>query len=134
MAERATEDRPDNATGYQIHAMYVLPSDGDDYELDLRGSIEIVEQVANYLLKDDAILSEIDPAGMWQMSVRVQWDRVMERLNNARDWCYMPELPEDRQFLAEEGREGQGHPSFYTLEQIAESNKNLKWQLKLIKC
>ena len=41
MAERATEDRPDNATGYQIHAMYVLPSDGDDYELDLRGSIEI---------------------------------------------------------------------------------------------
>jgi len=39
-AERATANRPDDVSGYQIHAMYVLPIDGDDSELDVGGSIE----------------------------------------------------------------------------------------------
>ncbi len=37
--QRATEDRPDDVGGYQIHVMYVLPSDGKDEELDVNGQI-----------------------------------------------------------------------------------------------
>ena len=38
-AERATEDRPDEVTGPQVHLMYVLPSDGTDRRLDTDGTI-----------------------------------------------------------------------------------------------
>jgi hypothetical protein len=36
---RSTADRTDDLAGYQIHVMYVLPSDGIDYNLDTNGSI-----------------------------------------------------------------------------------------------
>ena len=38
-ATRATSDRPDAVSGYQVHLMYVLPSDGTDRGLDISGSI-----------------------------------------------------------------------------------------------
>jgi hypothetical protein len=38
-AARSTADRPDDLAGYQIHVMYVLPSDGTDYHLDTSGAI-----------------------------------------------------------------------------------------------
>src|SRR5215216_1343977 len=38
-AARSTADRTDDLAGYQIHVMYVLPSDGIDYNLDTNGSI-----------------------------------------------------------------------------------------------
>jgi hypothetical protein len=37
--ERTAEDRPDDVDGYQIRVMYVLPSDGQDEELDRNGKI-----------------------------------------------------------------------------------------------
>lgn len=37
--ERSTVDRPDDFTGYQVHVMYVLPSDGIDEELDVNGAL-----------------------------------------------------------------------------------------------
>jgi hypothetical protein len=43
---RATADRADEITGPQVHAMYVLPSDGDDRELDTDGTI--AASVANF--------------------------------------------------------------------------------------
>jgi hypothetical protein len=36
---RSTTDRPDDASGPQIHALYVLPSDGADRALDTNGTI-----------------------------------------------------------------------------------------------
>jgi hypothetical protein len=36
---RSVVDRPDDVGGYQIHVMYVVPSDGIDRELDLNGSL-----------------------------------------------------------------------------------------------
>jgi hypothetical protein len=36
---RATEDRPDEVRGPQLHAVYVLPSDGEDRALDTTGAI-----------------------------------------------------------------------------------------------
>jgi hypothetical protein len=36
---RSTTDQPDDAPGYQVHAMYVLPSDGVDQKLDIDGAI-----------------------------------------------------------------------------------------------
>jgi len=102
---------------------------------DLRGSLDIVDQYSDYYLREMPKVEQTtyeenesghNRMGAIETSVRAQWDRVMERLNNARDWCYIPELPEDRQFLAEEGREGQGHPSFYTIEQINSSASRLK--------
>ena len=36
---RATEDRPDEVRGPQVHAVYVLPSDGEDRALDTGGAI-----------------------------------------------------------------------------------------------
>ena len=36
---RSTADRTDDLAGYQIHVMYVLPSDGIDYNLDTNGAI-----------------------------------------------------------------------------------------------
>lgn len=39
-SERTEVDRPDDVEGYQIRAMYVLPSDGKDEKHDLEGRIE----------------------------------------------------------------------------------------------
>jgi hypothetical protein len=36
---RALEDRPDESALYQVHAIYLLPSDGVDRELDLDGTL-----------------------------------------------------------------------------------------------
>lgn len=36
---RQTADQPDDTTGYQIHVLYVLPSDRTDRELDTNGTI-----------------------------------------------------------------------------------------------
>lgn len=38
-SERATGDRPDDGTGYQIHAVYAVPSDLSDRHYDTDGSI-----------------------------------------------------------------------------------------------
>jgi hypothetical protein len=38
--ERATADRADEASGRQVHAVYVIPSDGTDQRLDTLGTIE----------------------------------------------------------------------------------------------
>jgi hypothetical protein len=43
---RATADRPDDVAGPQIHALYVLPSDGSDRALDTNGTI--AASVANW--------------------------------------------------------------------------------------
>jgi hypothetical protein len=37
--QRATQDRPDEVPGSQVHVMYVLPSDGGDRQLDLNGTL-----------------------------------------------------------------------------------------------
>ncbi len=37
---RSTKDRPDDVTAPQVHALYVLPSDGVDRALDTNGTIE----------------------------------------------------------------------------------------------
>lgn len=37
---RATADRPDDVSGPQIHAIYAIPADGVDRELDTNGTIE----------------------------------------------------------------------------------------------
>jgi hypothetical protein len=37
--KRATRDLPDDFPGYQIHVMYVIPSDGADKKLDTNGTI-----------------------------------------------------------------------------------------------
>lgn len=37
---RATADRPDDFAGLQVHALYVLPSDGTDRGFDMSGEIE----------------------------------------------------------------------------------------------
>lgn len=37
--ERATADRSDDASGYQVHAIYAVPSDGEDHHFDTDGSI-----------------------------------------------------------------------------------------------
>src|SRR5262245_7038813 len=38
-AGRVTIDRPDDIAGYQVHLMYVVPSDGTDAQLDTNGQI-----------------------------------------------------------------------------------------------
>jgi hypothetical protein len=43
---RATADRPDDVSGPQIHALYVLPTDGADRELDVDGTV--AASVANW--------------------------------------------------------------------------------------
>ena len=47
---RSTADRPDDNGGSQLHVMYVLPSDGEDRELDMDGTIETsMEAIQNWL-------------------------------------------------------------------------------------
>lgn len=36
---RSTADRPDEVAGYQVHVMYVIPSDGADRQLDTNGQL-----------------------------------------------------------------------------------------------
>jgi hypothetical protein len=38
--DRTTQDMPDDLTGYQVHIIYVLPSDGTDRQLDTNGTLE----------------------------------------------------------------------------------------------
>ena len=40
IGQRSFRDRPDVSSSYQIHVMYVLPSDGVDEKLDTNGAIE----------------------------------------------------------------------------------------------
>ena len=37
--DRATVDRPDQQAGYQIHAIYAIPSDGADHDYDTNGQV-----------------------------------------------------------------------------------------------
>lgn len=39
VGSRATQDRPDEVSGDQVHVMYVVPSDGADRQLDLSGAL-----------------------------------------------------------------------------------------------
>ena len=98
---------------------------------DLRGSLEPVDSFSDYYLREmpkveqttfEENESQHNRMGAIEMSVRAQWDRVMEYLDNARDWCYMPELPENPQFLTGDSP----NPSFYTISEINSSNSQLK--------
>ena len=98
---------------------------------DLRGSLDMVDQYSAYYLREmpkveqttyEENESEHNRLGSIEATVRLQWDRVMDRLGNARDWCYMPELPEDQQFLTGDSE----NPSFYTISEINNSIEELK--------
>ncbi|PCH79811.1 MAG: hypothetical protein COC02_07955 [Rhodospirillaceae bacterium] len=98
---------------------------------DLRGSLDMVDQYSDYYLREMPKVEQTsyeenesghNRMGAIEMSVRAQWDRVVERLGNARDWCYMPELPENPQFLTGDSP----NPSFYTIAEINSSNETLK--------
>ena len=41
LPDRVTTDRPDDVSGYQIHVIYVLPSDGVDRNLDTNGNLDL---------------------------------------------------------------------------------------------
>jgi hypothetical protein len=41
LQERSTTDRPDDVSGYQVHVMYVVPSDGTDRQYDTNGVLDI---------------------------------------------------------------------------------------------
>ncbi len=43
----ATQDRPDDVDGYQVHFVYALPSDGEDSFLDISGDIELSATAMN---------------------------------------------------------------------------------------
>lgn len=45
--KRSTTDRPDDAPGYQVHLLYVLPADGADEQLDTAGAIATSVAAAN---------------------------------------------------------------------------------------
>ncbi len=47
----STVDRPDDVTGYQIHFIYALPSDGKDDFLDVNGKIELSAGAMNNWLQ-----------------------------------------------------------------------------------
>jgi len=98
---------------------------------DLRGSLDMVDQFSDYYLREMPKVEQTsyeenesghNRMGAIEMSVRAQWDQVVERLGNARDWCYMPELPENPQFLTGDSP----NPSFYTIAEINSSNETLK--------
>ena len=98
---------------------------------DLRGSLDMVDQYSDYYLREmrkveqttyEENESEHNRLGAIETTVRMQWDRVIDRLSNARDWCYMPELPEDPQFLTGDSE----NPSFYTISEINNSIEELK--------
>jgi mannan endo-1,4-beta-mannosidase len=68
-AERRLTDRPDEIAGKQIHVMYVLPSDGEDRELDLDGTLQhsvasfqrwLAEQTGGRSLRLDTDGGELD--------------------------------------------------------------------------
>ena len=40
VGSRATVDLPDDKSGYQVHVMYVLPSDGSDRRLDVDSQLD----------------------------------------------------------------------------------------------
>ena len=44
---RFFEDQPDVTDEHQIHFIYLLPSDGEDRELDINGSREAILEKAN---------------------------------------------------------------------------------------
>ena len=98
---------------------------------DLRGSLDMVDQYSAYYLREmpkveqttyEENESEHNRLGSIEATVRLQWDRVMDRLSNTRDWCYMPELPEDPQFLTGDSP----NPSFYSIAEINSSIEELK--------
>lgn len=66
---RAILDRPDDVSGYQVHVMYVVPSDGVDRQLDLNGSLAnsvlsfqgwLAEQTGGTRLRFDTYQSALD--------------------------------------------------------------------------
>ena len=48
----STVDRPDDVDGYQIHFIYVIPSDGKDDLLDVNGKIVLSAAAMNYWLEN----------------------------------------------------------------------------------
>ena len=109
---------------------------------DLRGSLETVDSFSDYYLREMPKVEQTtyeenesghNRMGAIETSVRAQWDRVIERLNTAADWCYMPELndliedpeadnPKKPEFLLGNSP----NPSFYTIAEINSSNEKLK--------
>jgi hypothetical protein len=67
--ERSDSDRPDDTTDYQIHIMYVLPSDGIDENLDTNGTLVrsvaafqnwLAEQTGGRKLRVDTYQGQLD--------------------------------------------------------------------------
>lgn len=50
-ASYSTTDRPDDVSGYQVHFIYAIPSDGIDDYLDVDGSIALSAAALNYWLE-----------------------------------------------------------------------------------
>jgi len=93
---------------------------------DLKGSIDLISQIGKFIQQErpkvDQTTYEENEEGhnrleFYEMAVRTQWDRAVERIDSARDWCYMPELPENPDFFTGDSP----NPSFYTLNEIVES-------------
>ena len=53
-ADYSTSDRPDDVEGYQVHFIYVLPSDGQDSELDVDGEIALSAAAMNRWLEGES--------------------------------------------------------------------------------
>ena len=61
---RSTEDRPDDLSGPQVHAVYALPSDGEDRNLDRYGDIATsFEAIQNYLQEQLGYRLRLDTFG-----------------------------------------------------------------------
>jgi Tol biopolymer transport system component len=68
-ADHQLTDRPDDRPGKQVHVMYVIPSDGEDRELDLDGTLVhtvdsfqrwLAEQTGGRSLRLDTFAGELD--------------------------------------------------------------------------
>ena len=61
LAGRSETDRPDDISGPQIHAVYVIPSDGVDEQLDLDGTIATsLEATRNWMAQESGMLLRLD--------------------------------------------------------------------------
>ena len=110
---------------------------------DLRGSIELIQQIGLYYLQEMPEIEKTTEAenpeahskmGFYASAVKLQWDQVIARLDDAHDWCYMPELND---FVVDYETEDEppkpefltgvdDNTSYYTVEEIVDSTARLK--------
>ena len=98
---------------------------------DLRGSIDLISQIGKYYLQEMPNVEKTtyeeneeghNRMGFYRAAVATQWDRAIERIDAARDWCYMPELPENEEFLTGNSP----NPSYYTVQEMVDSAERLE--------